>query len=167
MSSPRYTVISLPINLNFLETEYISKYCLTYVSFFEGESHEQPNVALNKSVSAPELPNRTIGDVAAVEVIGQGKESPRSTGSETDTDSTGRTVITPGRRNLDDAMLEDKDSSVVSTDTSFSSLSDESGGTSFHESSIKFSSTCVKIPSASTLTSRPENSINELMNETD
>lgn len=131
----------------------------------KGDSPKQSDVALKNSRSALPVSNSTSVGTAGLEVSRQGTESPRSTESETDTDSTGHTVITPGEHCLDDAIMEDKDESLVSTDTSLSSLSNESGGPSFHESSIKFSSTCVKVPSDSTLTGRPDDSMNEPEND--
>lgn len=70
--------------------------------------------------------------------------------SETDT-NTPKTVVPANERSLNDAMLNN--TSVVSSDTSLSSMSDLSGGTSFHETSIAFSSTCIKAPSDMTLPS--------------
>ena len=70
--------------------------------------------------------------------------------SETDTANTPKTVVAASDRNLNDAMLNN--SSALSSDTSVSSLSDN---TSFHESSIAFSSTCIKTSASDTI-SPPE-----------
>lgn len=71
--------------------------------------------------------------------------------SGTDTTNTPKTVVPASERSLNDAMLND--TSVVSSDTSLSSISDLSGSTSFHDTSIAFSSTCIKPPSDMTLPS--------------
>ena len=71
--------------------------------------------------------------------------------SETDTANTPKTVVAADERCLNDAMLND--TSVLSTDTSVSSMSELSGNTSFHEESIALSSTCIKAHSDGTLPS--------------
>ena len=88
-------------------------------------------------------------DVVAIE------DSPTEHGStsssETDAANTPKTVVAANERCLNDAMLND--TSVLSSDTSLSSMSELSGNTSFHEASIAFSSTCIKAPSEVTLPS--------------
>ncbi|XP_078373966.1 peroxisomal membrane protein PEX14-like isoform X2 [Oculina patagonica] len=71
--------------------------------------------------------------------------------SGTDTANTPNTVVAANDKSLNDAMLND--TSVLSSDASLSSMSDLSGNTSFHETSIAFSSTCIKAPSDMTLPS--------------
>lgn len=71
--------------------------------------------------------------------------------SGTDTANTPKTVVAANEKSLNDAMLND--TSILSSDGSLSSMSDLSGNTSFHESSIAFSSTCIKAPSDTTLPS--------------
>lgn len=71
--------------------------------------------------------------------------------SGTDTANTPNTVVAANDKSLNDAMLND--TSVLSSDASLSSMSYLSGNTSFHETSIAFSSTCIKAPSDMTLPS--------------
>ncbi|XP_020615684.1 peroxisomal membrane protein PEX14-like isoform X3 [Orbicella faveolata] len=78
-------------------------------------------------------------------------EQSSTSSSETDTANTPNTVVPANERSLNDAMLNN--TSVVSSDTSLSSMSDLSGSTSFHDTSIAFSSTCIKAPSDMTLPS--------------
>ena len=78
-------------------------------------------------------------------------EHESTSSSETDTANTPKTVVAANERCLNDAMLND--TSVLSSDTSLSSMSELSGNTSFHEASIAFSSTCIKAPSDVTLPS--------------
>lgn len=70
--------------------------------------------------------------------------------SGTDTANTPKTVVA-ANESLNNAMLND--TSVLSSDASMSSMSDLSGNTSFHETSIAFSSTCIKPPLDITLPS--------------
>lgn len=52
--------------------------------------------------------------------------------------------------NIDKSMMNDAliaEEGDISNDTTVSSLSDLSANASFHEASIAFSSTCIKIPS--------------------
>ena len=65
--------------------------------------------------------------------------------SGTESTATPKTVVAVDEKSLNDAMLND--TSVISSDGSLSSMSDLSGNTSFHDTSIAFSSTCIKAPS--------------------
>lgn len=83
--------------------------------------------------------------------------------TETDTANTPKTVVAANEGSLNDALLND--TSVLSSDTSLSSMSELSGNTSFHETSIAFSSTCIKAPSDVTLPSDSTEDFGEGVND--
>ncbi|XP_068754032.1 peroxisomal membrane protein PEX14-like [Montipora capricornis] len=122
-------------------------------------SHEQSasKVSLQYASMNGNLPKPSVdnGDAEEYVEIHEAENSHTERGStsssETDTANTPKTVVSANERSLNDAMLND--SSVLSSETSLSSMSELSGNTSFHDTSIAFSSTCIKAPSDMTLPS--------------
>lgn len=103
---------------------------------------------MNGDFSEDFEPSIKIQDETNVEDSPAEESCASSSGTDTNTPNT---VVPASERSLNDAMLND--TSVVGSDTSLSSMSDLSGSTSFHETSIAFSSTCIKAPSDMTLPS--------------
>ena len=110
---------------------------------------------LNLCIGNLPKPSADNGDAEEYVEIHEAENSYTERGStsssETDTANTPKTVVSANERSLNDAMLND--SSVLSSETSLSSMSELSGNTSFHDTSIAFSSTCIKAPSDMTLPS--------------
>lgn len=113
-------------------------------SSLNGESHHKPSSVHEDADEYVEIESEGTADNSQTERTGS------TSSSETDTANTPKTVVAASDRNLNDAMLNN--SSVLSSDTSVSSLSDN---TSFHDSSIAFSSTCIKTSASDTI-SPPE-----------
>lgn len=119
-------------------------YCQYCLDLCSGESHHKPSSVHEDADEYVEIESEGTADNSQTERAGS------TSSSETDTANTPKTVVAASDRNLNDAMLNN--SSVLSSDTSVSSLSDN---TSFHESSIAFSSTCIKTSASDTI-SPPE-----------
>lgn len=102
-------------------------------SSMNGESHHKPSSVHEDADEFVEIESEGTADNSQTERAGS------TSSSETDTANTPKTVVAASDRNLNDAMLNN--SSALSSDTSVSSLSELSGNTSFHETSIAFSST--------------------------
>ncbi|XP_067051767.1 peroxisomal membrane protein PEX14-like [Acropora muricata] len=113
-------------------------------SSLNGESHHKPSSVHEDADEYVEIESEGTADNSQTEGTGS------TSSSETDTANTPKTVVAASDRNLNDAMLNN--SSVLSSDTSVSSMSDN---TSFHDSSIAFSSTCIKTSASDTI-SPPE-----------
>lgn len=109
-------------------------------SSMNGESHHKPSSVHEDADEYVEIESEGTADNSQTERAGS------TSSSETDTANTPKTVVAASDRNLNDAMLNN--SSVLSSDTSVSSLSDNA---SFHDSSIAFSSTCIKTSASDTI----------------
>ena len=74
--------------------------------------------------------------------------SPQNSSSSSETCSPNTVKSNTTGHSMNDALIADGD---LSNDTTLSSLSDMSASASFNEASIAFSSTCIKIPEATSV----------------
>lgn len=126
----------MPVTTESSDSKELSK-----VSSFE---HSAMNGELSKHLDNVEKEASTeMQDIVTLENSPANQSGTSSSGTEST--ATPKTVVAVDEKSLNDAMLND--TSVISSDGSLSSMSDLSGNTSFHDTSIAFSSTCIKAPS--------------------